>query len=239
MLKEMRSSERSDTGAEGLGRSAMRERNYRQYCGLASALDAVGDRWTLLVVRELLLGPRRYMELQADLPGIGTNLLAARLKKLCELGLVRRAGLAPHSYHLTAEGERMRDSVLALSRFGMGLLTDPTADVVVRPHWGFLAVAAMADANRLPELSEAYEFRVDDEVFHLAVQDGHARPARGPAFAPALVAITDATTFVRIGAGLIDPMDAVATGRLTLTGDPAAAWRCSVVLGLARAPHQS
>lgn len=217
----------------------MRERNYRQYCGLASAMDAMGDRWTLLVVRELLLGPRRYVELQADLPGIGTNLLAARLKKLRELGLVRRAGLAPHSYHLTAEGERLRDSVLALSRFGMGLLTEPTADVVVRPHWGFLAVTAMADATRLPELSEAYEFRVDDEVFHLEVRAGHARPARGPASAPAMVAITDATTFVRIGAGLIDPMAAVAAGQLTLTGDPAAGWRCSVVLGLAPVPQQS
>ncbi|PWK89594.1 HxlR family transcriptional regulator [Lentzea atacamensis] len=239
MLEKMGSSERLDAGSEGSGRSAMRERNYRQYCGLASALDAVGDRWTLLVVRELLLGPRRYVELQADLPGIGTNLLAARLKKLRELGLVQRAGLAPHSYHLTAEGERMRDSVLALSRFGMGLLTDPTADVVVRPHWGFLAVAAMADAKRLPELSEAYEFRVDDEVFHLEVRNGNALPARGPAATPAMVATTDAITFVQIGAGLIDPMGAVAAGRLTLTGDPAAAGRCSLVLGLAKPTQQS
>lgn len=211
----------------------MRERNYRQYCGLAAALDVVGERWTLLVVRELLLGPRRYMELMAELPGIGTNLLAARLKKLCALGLVRRVGAAPgHTYHLTARGEQLRAPALALSRWGMALLGDPAADTVVRPHWGFLAIQAMADAGRLPEVSEEYEFRVDGAVFHLTVHKGRAAPARGAATDPAMVVVTDAITFVQVGAGLVNPAEAAADGRLAVSGDPAAMLRCATILGL-------
>ncbi|MEU4249084.1 winged helix-turn-helix transcriptional regulator [Amycolatopsis sp. NPDC026612] len=229
----MRRKEDDQKAAVGSGKPVMRERNYRQYCGLATALDTVGERWTLLVVRELLLGPRRYSELLADLPGMGTNLLATRLKTLCALGLARRVDAFPgHSYHLTERGEQLRAPVLALSRWGMALLGDPTADVVVRPHWGFLAIEAMADAARLPTADEEYEFRVDDEVFHLVVRHGKTVPAKGPAANPAMVAATDATTFVQLGAGVVTPAQAITDGRLTLSGDPAAVLRCSVVLGL-------
>jgi DNA-binding HxlR family transcriptional regulator len=217
-----------------VGKPAVRERNYRQYCGLAAALDTVGERWTLLIVRELLLGPRRYTALLADLPGIGTNLLAGRLKKLCTLGLVQRIGAIPgHSYRLTERGEELRGPVLALSRWGMALLGDPSADAVVRPRWGFLAIQAMADASKLPGVSEQYEFRVDEEVFHLHVHDGQAVPATGPAMRASMAVVTDATTFVQLGAGLITPLEAVEAGQLTLSGDPAAVLRCSMVLGLA------
>ncbi|MFD9891361.1 winged helix-turn-helix transcriptional regulator [Amycolatopsis sp. NPDC059027] len=214
--------------------TARRERHYRQYCGLAAALDTVGERWTLLIVRELLLGPRRYTELLADLPGVGTNLLAERLKKLCAAEIVEREDTG--AYRLGPLGERLREPVLALSKWGIALLGEPTADMVTRPHWALLAVQAMADASRLPEICETYEFHVDDEIFHLAVDRGALTTARGPAAAPAMSIRTDATTFVRIGAGAIGPFAALATGKLTFTGDADAVLRCSTVLGLVERP---
>jgi DNA-binding HxlR family transcriptional regulator len=211
-----------------------RERSYRQYCGLAVALDAVGERWTLLIVRELTLGPRRYNELLADLPGIGTNLLADRLKKLCSLGVVRRTESAGggHAYELGEAGEALREPVKALARWGMSLLTEEPDQMTARPYWGVFAVDAMADATCLPGVREDYEFRVDDEVFHLRVADGSALAMRGPAEDPVLIATTDPATFTRIGAGMISPFDAARQGTLTLSGDPDAVVRCSAVLGL-------
>ncbi|MBA8824985.1 DNA-binding HxlR family transcriptional regulator [Saccharopolyspora lacisalsi] len=216
------------------GAAKRRERNYRQYCGLAAALDAVGERWTLLIVRECMLGPRRYNELLTDLPGIGTNLLADRLKKLCTLGVLRHRGSAERGYvyELTEAGESLREPVKGLARWGMALVDEVPEDAVVRPHWGFLAIESMADATRCPNVREEYEFRVDDEVFHLLVDHGTTTAARGAARGPALVATTDAATFVRIGSGTCTPFDAVGEGKLALSGDPEAVLRCSTVLGL-------
>src|SRR5688572_32363812 len=94
-------------------------RNYGQYCGLASALDVVGERWTLLIIRELLLGPRRYGELLAELPGIGTNLLAERLKSLVEMGVLTKPVSRDQGYELTELGRQLREPVLMLARWGM------------------------------------------------------------------------------------------------------------------------
>jgi DNA-binding HxlR family transcriptional regulator len=209
------------------------ERNYRQYCGLAAGLDAVGERWTLLVVRELLLGPRRYNELLADLPGIGTNLLADRLKKLCALGVAERFDSGTgHAYRLGPRGAELRPTVLALSKWGVGLLGEPGADMVTRPHWALLAVQAMADAAALPELREAYEFQVDDEIFHLTVAGGTVSVQRGPAADAVLRIQTGTTTFIRIGAGALGPFEALATGMLTMSGERDAVLRCAGILGL-------
>src|SRR5436190_6468435 len=121
-------------------------RTYQQYCGLASALDVLGERWTLLIVRELLIRPRRYRDLLADLPGIGTNLLAERLKFLVDMGLVRQRGLGGASkrqmYELTETGEALRPIVLGLARWGMEFVGDLSAEYAVRPSWAFLAVEA-------------------------------------------------------------------------------------------------
>src|SRR5712691_3728539 len=97
-------------------------RSYNQYCALARALDVVGERWTLLLVRELLLGPRRYKDLLDGLPGIGTNLLADRLKHLEDAGMIRRVVLPPPAgsavYELTELGRRLEPAVFELGRWG-------------------------------------------------------------------------------------------------------------------------
>ena len=212
-------------------------RNYGQYCGLATALDIIGERWTLLIVRELLLGPRRYGDLLSGLPGIGTNLLAERLKMLGEHGLVRKVSSPSpkeKGYELTEQGRELRGPVLDLAGWGLRFLGAPTDDQIVRPSWGFLAVQAMIDVRRVPDdVDEAYEFQVDDAVFHIRLQNGKAWAVDGPYDgSAAMVAVTDARTFVEIGARHLTPFVAVASGRLALRGDSDAVVRASTLLGL-------
>lgn len=115
-------------------------KTYGQWCTLAKALDVVGDRWTLLVVRELLLqGPCRFTDLRNGLPGIASNLLSARLKELEEAGVIRREAAPPPVattlYDLTDLGRRLEPAVQALTAWGVALKTGLGADEEFRPHW--------------------------------------------------------------------------------------------------------
>jgi DNA-binding HxlR family transcriptional regulator len=210
-------------------------RNYGQYCGLAAALDLIGERWTLLIIRELLAGPCRYNVLLANLPGIGTNLLADRLRFLGQAGIIRQApreGSKLRIYELTEQGESLRESVLALARWGLGTLDAPAPGEIVRPRWAALAIEAMVDpAAAGPD--EQYEFRIDDEVFHVTVLGSRVTVGHGKATTgPALILSTDSLTFVKIGAGLLNPLEATLTNRLTMDGNEDAIIRCSRLLGL-------
>lgn len=211
-------------------------RTYDQRCALAVALDLVGERWTLLLVRELLLRPRRYRDLWEALPGIGTNLLADRLAFLTAAGVVRplEPGKRTGGYTLTEFGERLREPVLALSRFGLAALEDdPTlAGSAVRPTWAALAIEAMLDERRSPDVDEIYEFDVDGETFHVVTGDGHARVHAGTSTAATLRITSDAATFLDIGMRKLDPLEAVLSGAVTAAGPPAAVTRCLRLLGL-------
>lgn len=212
------------------------KRTYQQYCGLASALDVVGERWTLLIVRELLMGPRRYVELLADLPGLGTNLLADRLKFLVEKGVVEQVDLhgtgSRLAYRLTAVGQDLRPLVLGLAKWGLEFVGEVSPQDTVRPHWGFLAVEAMLRPELATDIDESYEFRVDGEVFHIEVRSRVPRAVKGPATEPAMRAVTDATSFVQIGAGRLTPLAAMVMGRLRLDGDIDAVLRCCALMGI-------
>ena len=122
----------------------MSKRSYNQYCAVARALDIVGERWTLLVVRELLTGPKRFKDLLEGLPGIGTNLLAARLKDLEGYGVVHRTTLPPPAgskvYELTELGSSLELVVAALGRWGLEFLGAPDQEDDVRPVWAVVAV---------------------------------------------------------------------------------------------------
>jgi DNA-binding HxlR family transcriptional regulator len=215
--------------------SRHRRRNYGQYCGLAASLDVIGERWTLLIVRELLTGPCRYNELLANLSGIGTNLLAERLRYLTEAGIVRqipRPGSKTKMYELTELGAGLRGAVLELARWGLGVLGAPEAEDQVRPRWGVLALEAMIVQDVVGP-DEMYEFRVDDEAFHVRVMGGEAGVVHGPAGdEPVLVVRTDALTFIEIGAGRLSPVEATLTRRLVMDGADDAILRCSRLLGL-------
>lgn len=110
----------------------MAARDYGQYCGVASALELVGERWALLIVRDLLVGPRRYTDLKAGLPRIPTNILSTRLKELQEGGVIRRAPLLRSIvYELTDVGRELEDVVLALGRWGFKAMGEPGVDDVI------------------------------------------------------------------------------------------------------------
>ncbi|MGC0313335.1 DNA-binding HxlR family transcriptional regulator [Kitasatospora acidiphila] len=117
----------------------MSRRSYDQYCAIARALDAVGERWSLLIVRELLGGPRRYTDLHADLPGVSTDILAARLKQLEAEGLVVRRRLERPAnatvYELTERGAALHPVLAALGDWGLPALGEQRPTDAVRGHW--------------------------------------------------------------------------------------------------------
>src|ERR687885_258457 len=120
--------------------SGKERRGYGQYCAVAKALDLVGDRWTLLIIRELLLrGPCRYTDLRQGLPGIATNLLADRLREIEEAGVVRRGPAPPPVastlFHLTSRGEELAPVVRALGRWGAPLMRERRTEDAFRSHW--------------------------------------------------------------------------------------------------------
>lgn len=144
----------------------MTGRSFRQWCGLAEALDRIGDRWTLLIVRELLLGPRRYTDLRRNLPGIATNLLAERLRDLEQEGLVARRDLPPPTpatlYELTETGRALEEPILAMIRWGGRFLPAAPATNVFRGEWLALALKAVLMPDSL------------DASFELSVETGDA-----------------------------------------------------------------
>jgi DNA-binding HxlR family transcriptional regulator len=142
----------------------MSRKTYGQYCALAKALDRVGDRWTLLIVRELLVAPRRYSELRASLPGIATNLLAQRLRDLEADGIIQRRGTTQPSYELTPFGRELEPAVHALIRWGGRWMVERDEDDLFQPEWLAVALSAL-----VPRRSRGVvEVRVDGAVLNVS-----------------------------------------------------------------------
>jgi DNA-binding HxlR family transcriptional regulator len=164
-------------------------RSYAQYCAAARALDVVGDRWTLLIVRELLTRqPCRYTDLQYGLPGIATNLLADRLRELEEHGVITRfvAGppVAATLYQLTPRGEELKPVVRALGRWGAALLHDTPADAAFRSHWVVLPLEAYLRDQRPDEPPVVIEIRTGDQPLLVETIGGQVRVRPGRAVKP-------------------------------------------------------
>jgi len=203
-------------------------RSYDQYCTVARALDVVGERWTLLLVRELLTGPKRFKDLLGGLPGIGTNLLTGRLKALEEEGIVRRATLPPPAgsrvYELTELGRALEPVVVELSRWGASLLGAPREEEDLRAGWAAVALRSAVNPSVAGERTETCEFRIDGEAFHLRLEGGEAERTelrQGPAPDPDLVVAGDAGTFLAVTSGRMSPEEAVGSGALRVEGSTA------------------
>ena len=194
-------------------------RRYNQFCALARALDVVGERWTLLIVRELLLGPRRFTELVRALPGIGRNLLAARMRELEEAGLVERR--AP-GYHLTERGLALEEAVFALTRWEMEEMRLPEPGDEFRAGWYVLAMRAAFRPEAATGRDETYELRVDGETFHLGTRSGLPVAGRGPADEPTAVLDAGLEAMLGIATGLDDLSAAIEGGRARVSGSRAA-----------------
>ena len=213
----------------------MARRSYDQFCPAARALDVLGERWTLLIIRELLLGPKRYTDLVAGLPGIGPNVLADRLRHLQAAGVVERSSLPPPAasmvYELTPLGRGLRPVLLSLMSWGLHLLGAPQPGESSRPGWLLQLLEAGADHDAARGVRESYQFCVDGTVMHIDVDDGRVEAHAGPAANPALVSTTDFDTFLELGARTITPAEAVARGRLAVEGDTQAGERAIRILG--------
>ncbi|MFI5569241.1 winged helix-turn-helix transcriptional regulator [Streptomyces sp. NPDC051740] len=198
-------------------------RSYDQYCSAARALDVVGDRWTLLIVRELLAGPRRYTDLHADLPGVSTDVLASRLKDMERDGLTTRRRLPPpgaaYVYELTPRGGALLPVLQSLGTWGETELGERRPTDAVRAHWFALPLLRALEGEGLVEV------RLDEGRFHLHVgaEDG---PVYGDGPAPgepdALLSL-DTATCTAISRGELALADAVRAGRVEVTGEGALA----------------
>jgi len=191
-------------------------KRYGQQCPLARALDVVGERWNLLVVRELTLGPRRYRDLLDGLPGIPTNLLAARLKDLRAAGVISKRTLPPPTavtvYELTEAGRALRPAMRELRAWGQRYGPAPSETDVVQPAWALLS--ASGRPTDLPE-GRVCELRVDSEHFQLSAGESRLT-VRGGSTQPADAVITmSADTLYRIMAGHL-----TAARRVIIEGNP-------------------
>jgi DNA-binding HxlR family transcriptional regulator len=214
----------------------MSKRSYNQYCAMARALDTLGERWTLLVIRELLSGPKRFKDLLEGLPGIGTNLLAARLKNLEGEGLLCRVTLPPPAgstvYELTERGREIEPVLTGLVRWGLRLLDAPRPGDVFRPVWALQAMKATFRSEAARGVWETYEFRVGEDVFHIQVEDGSPEPRCGAAWRPGLIVTTDADTFLALVSGQLGLEEAAESERVETQGNPDALVRCREIFGL-------
>lgn len=163
----------------------MKRRDFGQYCGLARALELVGERWALLIIRDLTVGPQRYTDLLDGLPGIPTNVLATRLKELEQANLIeRRVAPAPQRgvrYVLTPDGHALEPAVLALGRWGAGRLDEPRPGEIVTPGSVTLSLRGVFDADAAAGLNASWEIRSADMVLHAVVSDGKLETGVGPA----------------------------------------------------------
>ena len=194
-------------------------RRYDDPCGIARALDVVGDRWALLVVRELIFGPKRFVQLRHGLPGVSPNVLSQRLRDLEDAGVVRRDVLGPPAdvavYELTARGRALEPVLLELARWGSRLPV--TAPGELSASALLLALKAVFDPATGADAT--FALRIDGDWFRLTAAGGSIAIARGRAEHPAATLETDVATLRSVAFGREPVTAAERDGRLTVTGD--------------------
>ena len=198
--------------------------SYGQYCGLAKALDVVGGRWTLLIVRELLIrGACRYTDLRKGLPGIATNMLADRLRELEEAGIVESEVAPPPVattlFRLTPRGKDLEPILMQLGNWGVPLLAKSSKSDVLCGHWITLAIKHHLE-DRVPGGPPVeVELRTDEEAFTIETHKGEVEIRPGPARKPALVLMGGPRVLLALLLGKLDWPAARAAG-LKHEGDP-------------------
>lgn len=200
----------------------MAAKTYGQMCPLARSLDVLGERWTLLIVRELLLGPRRFKHLLGTFPSLGANRLSRRLQELEAAGVLHKVQLPEPAevtvYELTPRGEALREPLLALGRWGLDLELDPRVDVAtLRADLVALSLTGLQRTPLDPTRTGSVQFDVGDEVLHLRLEHGRYLARSGPApSSPLARARCDLPTFLDLAVRATSPAQAEQDGRLTV-----------------------
>ena len=216
----------------------MPSRSYNQLCRLAYALDIVGERWTILIIRELIAGPRRFTDLIDGLPGISTNLLTERLKDLDQHGVIRRRILPPPAgsavYELTAVGQALEKSLLELGKWGRQFVP-PSMEGVNVLHLGSYALTPKTFFR--PELAqgidETYALHIGDEVQQVRIANGAISVQQGEPQQADMALYAAVPVYLGLLLGEIDPNAALAEGLIRVEGDPGALRR---YLNICRVP---
>jgi len=171
----------------------MSSRSYNQFCTLALCLDVVGERWTLLIVRELLSGPKRFTDLLDGLPGIGTNLLSRRLKAMENYDLVSWRRLPPPAasavYELTDIGLALEPAIVAMAQWGATVVAHKQVtrkNLAFKASWAILGMKYLFSQEIAGKFEGTCELHVDDEIMHVTVAGGAVKPELGTAESPTL-----------------------------------------------------
>jgi DNA-binding HxlR family transcriptional regulator len=203
-------------------------RTYGDGCGIAHALDVLGERWALLVVRELLLGPKRFTDLRDGLPNASPNVLAQRLRELEQAGVVQRRKLPPPAaariYELTDWGRELKPILLSLGTWALRSRSFP-ADAPVGTDSVILALGTFFDADAAGTLTARYELRLGETAFYVRVADRGIEVDRGAADDPHAVIETDAATLSALIWDRRELTDALRAGDVTIEGDQRAVTR--------------
>jgi DNA-binding HxlR family transcriptional regulator len=197
-------------------------RAYGQYCGFARAVEMVGERWAFLILRDLLVGAKRFTDLQRGLPGIPTNILTARLKELESAGVVRRRVLPRPErgvvYELTEYGLELEDIVVQLGRWGAKSLGEPRPGEIVTVDSLVMAMRSTFRREAALELHAGYELHFGDIVIHARIDDGSLEAGEGPLPEPDLI-IETGPALKALMAGEMSPAEALQNGAVHVTGD--------------------
>src|SRR4051812_25749681 len=203
-------------------------RTYGDGCGIAHGLDLVGERWALLVVRELLLGPKRFTDLRDGLPKASPNVLSQRLRELEQAGIVQRRKLPPPAgawiYELTDWGRELKPIVISLGTWALRSQTFPD-DAPVGTDSIILALGTFFDPAAAGDLTARYELRLGEQAFSIRIADGAIDVARGPADDADAVLESDAATLSALIWEARDLADALAAGEVAIEGDERAVTR--------------
>jgi DNA-binding HxlR family transcriptional regulator len=205
------------------------KRSYGEACRFAHALDLVGERWALLVIRELLLGPKRFTDLRAGLPHASSNILSERLRDLEQGGVIQRRKLPPPAaswvYELTEWGRELEPIVTKLGAWGARSPFPPETQEI-GPDSIVLALRSLFDPEAAGDLSAAYELRIGEERFRVEVTAGELSLDRGGGADPtASIAVPDAPTLAAVLIGELPLEDALTTGAVQIEGGKQAAKR--------------
>lgn len=219
----------------------MTTRSYNQFCALAFALDSVGERWTLLIIRELLIGPRRFKDLMDGLPGISTNLLTERLKALEQQSILRQRVLPPPAgstvYELTPFGKSLEKPILELGKWGAQFLPR-SLEGIAPPSLGSLAVALKAffHSDTAQHANESYGLHIGEETLQVQVKDGEIQIYQGESPKSGIDFHTSMESFLGLFTGQLQPDQAIANGLIRVEGNADA---LEQFLGFCHVPNAS
>ncbi|MGH2841670.1 MAG: winged helix-turn-helix transcriptional regulator [Solirubrobacteraceae bacterium] len=200
-----------------------KKRTYGDACGISRALDLVGERWALLVIRELLLGPKRFTDIREGLPHLSPDVLAQRLRELEQADLVKRRKLPPPAssqvYELTARGAALEPALIELGRWGGANAPPPTADMGMSLEAHIVSLRTLFDPQLAGDFRATLELRLGEHRYRVAIADGQIEAVRGEAPAADATIDTDPGTLIALLHGHRELPDARRTGDIEIAGD--------------------